>query len=84
MTSRRSFIGLGVVAACACAAATTGFAQPPQPAPPGSKFVCPPCGCEADGKEFDAPGVCPAPSCGMTLIPKAPPAPKAQGAGTLP
>jgi DNA-directed RNA polymerase subunit RPC12/RpoP len=81
MTSRRTFIGLGVVAVCACAAAPVSLAQ--TPAPPGTKYVCPPCGCSADDKEFDAPGACPA--CGMPLIPKAPaspaPAPKAHGAG---
>ena len=40
--------------------------------------VCPPCGCGAhDGDkdtEFDKAGACPA--CGMTLVPKAAPAPK--------
>jgi DNA-directed RNA polymerase subunit RPC12/RpoP len=80
MTSRRTFIGLGVVAVCACAAAPIALAQ--TAAPPGTKYVCPPCGCSADGKEFDAPGDCPA--CGMPLIPKPPPpaAPKAHdGAG---
>jgi len=34
-------------------------------------YVCPPCGCDADGAEFGAPGSCPA--CGMTLQPKNPP-----------
>ena len=32
------------------------------------KYVCPPCGCAADGKEFDQPGGCPA--CGMQLMEK--------------
>jgi len=32
------------------------------------KWVCPPCGCAADGKEFDAPGRCP--DCAMELIEK--------------
>ena len=84
MTSRRSFFRL-VIVACACAAAPAGLAQ--APAPPGTKFVCPPCGCSADGKEFDAPGLCPDPACGMQLIPKAPqdapPAPKAQDGASL-
>ncbi|WP_372785201.1 hypothetical protein [Phenylobacterium sp.] len=69
----------GAVGACACVAA--GFAVAAD-APPGSKFVCPPCGCDSDGKLFDAPGACP--SCGMPLIaapkpepkPDAPPPPK--------
>ncbi|HEX7944893.1 MAG TPA: heavy metal-binding domain-containing protein [Phenylobacterium sp.] len=77
MTSRRTFIGLGVVAVCACAAGPVALAQ--APAPPGTKYVCPPCGCSADGKEFDKPGDCPA--CGMPLIPKAPAAPKANDGG---
>ncbi|HEV7690634.1 MAG TPA: heavy metal-binding domain-containing protein [Hyphomonadaceae bacterium] len=37
-------------------------------AAPAKKWVCPPCGCAADGKEFDAPGRCP--DCGMDLIEK--------------
>jgi protein tyrosine phosphatase (PTP) superfamily phosphohydrolase (DUF442 family) len=31
-------------------------------------YLCPPCGCSADGQTFDKPGACPA--CGMTLIEK--------------
>ena len=34
------------------------------------KYVCPPCGCGSDGKEFDNPGTCP--SCEMDLIEKTP------------
>lgn len=30
-------------------------------------FLCPPCGCAADDRRFDAPGTCPA--CDMTLVP---------------
>jgi hypothetical protein len=37
---------------------------------PGA-YVCPPCGCDADGEEFVGPGRCGA--CGMTLQPKNPP-----------
>lgn len=82
MIARRLFLG----AACACAAAPIAFAQPAPGQPsdnpsPGQKYICPPCGCSQDDKEFDKPGVCPDPSCGMQLIPKpqaAPaPAPKA-------
>ena len=72
--SRRGILrgGLfGAVGACACVA--TGFAVAAE-APAGTKFACPPCGCESDGKTFDAAGACP--SCGMTLIPLSPPAPK--------
>lgn len=36
----------------------------------GGPFVCPPCGCAMDGRDFEAPGTCPA--CGMTLVPKHP------------
>lgn len=65
-SSRRSLLGRGLaLAACACVAAT--------PARAGGKFICPPCGCAMDGREFDAPGLCPA--CGMTLVAKPPPAP---------
>ena len=41
------------------------------------EYVCPPCGCDQDGKVFDKPGFCPAVGCGMELIPKPadPPAP---------
>jgi hypothetical protein len=69
--SRRGILrgGLfGAVSACACVAA--GFSAVAAEAPAGSKFACPPCGCESDGKTFDAPGACP--SCGMTLIPLSP------------
>ena len=53
--------------ACACAGAAFA-AETPAPSPSG-KYVCPPCGCAADGKEFDKPGACP--ECGMPLVPKA-------------
>jgi hypothetical protein len=54
--------------ACACVAPRLAFAADS----PTGKWVCPPCGCAADGKEFDKPGTCP--ECGMDLVPK--PAPK--------
>lgn len=73
MIPRRRFLAAGALgAACACAAGWA-LAQPAAPTPPGSpsgKWVCPPCGCDADGKTFDASGVCPADGCGMTLTPK--------------
>jgi hypothetical protein len=48
-------------------------------AAPAKKWVCPPCGCAADGKEFDAPGRCP--DCAMELIekPEDKPSPLATG-----
>lgn len=65
--SRRLFVG---AAACGCVAALPAFAQaPPAPSPTG-KYICPPCGCDGDGKVFDKPGFCPAVGCGMALIPK--------------
>jgi hypothetical protein len=68
--SRRGLLrgGLfGAVGACACVAAGLAVAAE---TPAGSKFACPPCGCESDGKMFDAAGTCP--SCGMTLVPLSP------------
>ena len=72
--NRRAFIARSLI--CLGAAAAVGSlgiaaAQTPAPAPTPAtsvKWVCPPCGCAADGKQFDAPGSCP--ECGMTLIPK--------------
>lgn len=65
--------------ACGCLGVGAAYAaEAPAPSPTG-KYVCPPCGCAADGKEFDKPGACP--ECGMPLVPKtaAPPtAPKAR------
>jgi hypothetical protein len=69
--SRRGILrgGLfGAVGACACVAG--GFSAVAAEAPAGTKFTCPPCGCESDGKTFDAAGACP--SCGMALIPLSP------------
>lgn len=75
MTSRRLFLQTGFLTACALTGAGLALAQPrhegsPQPFPPGTKWYCPPCGCAADGKDFDAPGLCPA--CSETLLPKMP------------
>jgi DNA-directed RNA polymerase subunit RPC12/RpoP len=80
LASRR-FILQGALfrVACACAAVTAASAQT-SPAAPGQKYVCPPCGCAADGKEFDAPGACP--ECGMPLIAK--PAADPKGGGATP
>lgn len=65
-TSRRSFLSLGLAAGCACIGAAPGSASAAE-----GKFICPPCGCAMDGRDFDGPGACPA--CGMTLIPKSEP-----------
>ena len=66
IASRRFVLQGGLFGvACACVATRIAFAAD---APPSGKYVCPPCGCAADGKEFDAPGACP--ECGMPLVPK--------------
>jgi hypothetical protein len=62
-------------AACACACVVPAFAFAAEA--PAGKFVCPPCGCDSDGKSFDAAGACP--SCGMGLIPAPAPEPKPTG-----
>jgi len=82
----RRFILQGAVfgVACACAAGLAAAQPASPPTSPSGKWVCPPCGCAADGKDFDAPGACP--ECGMPLVAKAaekpkdgPAAPKAAG-----
>ena len=80
IATRRGFLTAGLIgAACACAAIGVAHAADA----PKAKWVCPPCGCGADDKEFDAPGACP--ECGMLLIrmeapkPGAPTPPKAGG-----
>ena len=76
IASRRRLLQVGFFgAACACLAPALAGAGTPTTSPSG-KWVCPPCGCAADGKEFDAPGACP--ECGMPLVAKpAEPKPKA-------
>lgn len=49
----------------AAMAAGLGAWVAPALAKPG-RYICPPCGCAADGRRFDQPGLCP--SCGMTLV----------------
>lgn len=87
-SDRRHFLGMslgvlgavGIVAGATSAGARSagapsaggGAAEPDKPKS-GKVYVCPPCGCAADGKEFPAPGACP--ECGMPLVEKAP-APK--------
>jgi len=48
--------GIAAIAILAAAAADT----------PTKSYVCPSCGCAADGRIFDKPGTCP--ECGMVLI----------------
>jgi len=72
MTDRRRFITIGALgAACACVGGLA-FAQAPStpPTSPTGKWICPPCGCDSDGKTFDVAGICPSDGCGMTLVPK--------------
>lgn len=72
--ARRMFLA---AVGCGCLVAPAAFAQ----ASPTGKYVCPPCGCDHDGKVFDAPGTCPAAGCGMTLIPQPKEEPKPSLAG---
>lgn len=60
--------------ACACVGGLAVAQSSSPPTSPTGKWVCPPCGCAADGKDFDAPGACP--ECGMPLVPKADPTSK--------
>ncbi len=80
VSSRRHLIqGAILGVACACVAPRLAFAAQ---SPPTEKYICPPCGCAADGKEFDAPGACP--ECGMPLIPKPAESKPKDGAPTPP
>ena len=69
-SDRRHFLRLSVITAGVMGLAGVELAA--DPAKP-KVYVCPPCGCGADDKDFPAPGACP--SCGMPLIEKTP-APK--------
>jgi hypothetical protein len=81
-SDRRHFLAMSVVTV---GAVCIGGAALAAETAPKKVYVCPPCGCAADGKEFPEPGTCP--ECGMTLVEKAAepanPAPKdaAQGYG---
>jgi hypothetical protein len=71
MLPRRTFIARAAGGAlCACVA-SAAWAQTTSPT---GKWMCPPCGCSADGKLFDKAGGCPA--CGMDLIPQDAPKPQ--------
>lgn len=68
MTNRREFIG-----AMALGFAGLASHRPLVASTQKVDYICPPCGCAADGLVFDAPGKCPA--CGMTLIARPAPLP---------
>ena len=66
-----SMVTLGAVSVAGIAgAALAAEADPKTP----KVFICPPCGCDNDGKDFPAAGPCTA--CGMPLIEKPAAAPK--------
>jgi Heavy metal binding domain len=67
-THRRAFLTRSIFVLGAVAAGASLAVAGAQTPATTAKWVCPPCGCPSDGKEFDAPGSCP--SCGMTLIQK--------------
>jgi rubrerythrin len=70
-SDRRHFLRTSLLTLGAVGIAGAALAADPEPKPK-KVYVCPPCGCAADGKEFPDPGNCP--ECGMTLIGKpAPP-----------
>lgn len=79
---RRQFLRLSALTLGAGLAVGIGgaaLAAEPAGKAPAKVYVCPPCGCDNDGKDFPAPGLCTA--CGMPLMEKPPadkpPAPKA-------
>ena len=71
-SDRRHFLRMSFVTLGALGVAGAALAAEPAPKT-GKVYVCPPCGCAADGKEFAAPGACP--ECGMPLIEKGTPPP---------
>lgn len=75
-SDRRHFMGIVIAAAGGMAVTGAAVAAESPATPKGGKvYVCPPCGCAADGKVFPEPGACP--ECGMPLVEKTPaPAPK--------
>jgi hypothetical protein len=66
-SDRRHFLGMSLVAV---GAVCIGGAALAAETGPKKVYVCPPCGCAADGKEFPEPGACP--ECGMPLVEKKP------------
>jgi rubrerythrin len=74
-THRRHFIAGSLTALGVLATIKTMHAVAADDAAPAKQWICPPCGCDADGKVFSAPGRCPA--CDMELIEKPADAPAA-------
>ena len=72
----RHFLGMSLVTLGAVGLAGAAFAAEPAPKPDAKPkvFICPPCGCDNDGKDFPAAGPCTA--CGMPLIEKSAEPPK--------
>lgn len=68
-THRRQFIAGSLTALGVLATTKTMHAVAADDAAHGKKWICPPCGCDADSKVFSAPGKCPA--CEYELIEKA-------------
>jgi len=84
-SDRRHFLAMSLLTVGAVSIGGVALAQEPAPK---KIYVCPPCGCAADGKEFAEPGNCP--ECGMPLVEKKPEPAKppggeqgAQGGGGL-
>ena len=65
-SDRRHFLAMSLVTFGAVGIG--GAALAAETAPKKKVYVCPPCGCAADGKEFAEPGTCP--ECGMPLVEK--------------
>jgi hypothetical protein len=79
-SDRRHFLAMSLLAV---GAVCLGGAALAAETPAKKVYVCPPCGCAADGKDFAEPGNCP--ECGMPLVEKKPeaaaPAPKPGASG---
>jgi hypothetical protein len=81
-SDRRHFLAMSLLTVGAVSIGVAALA-----AEPATKkvYVCPPCGCAADGKEFAEPGNCP--ECGMPRVEKkaepAKPAPQGGGGGLM-
>jgi hypothetical protein len=72
---RLSMVTLGAVGVAGIAGAALAAEPAPASGPKSAKvFICPPCGCDNDGKEFAAGGACSA--CDMPLMEKPAAAPK--------